>query len=317
MLNEGEHIDSSLSSHIVLIISWINHWSSIFYASDHHRNKRHKNINEHNPTSTSAQVSVLADSDSGGAAATSVVAASIDGYDYDDGHDYPTAGLEGGLNDMQSVEGEARQCMCSYLDLISHKTNIVYQVLTLIQAWPAPLQEQHLLRVSFQFPQPQQWLQPVLTHSRWSSTPTVVTLQLSRHFLLMGVDRKYIHPLLMIHLGTLLPVVRTLSLLSSHIKLHWTRTKRMSCWSSFGESQMVTQSSRSEHMQMLRLHGLGRLARWHQWEQCSFILPLYQVYMTMFNLYSSKNMLYPLITRSKPSSMKFIHGLCGIGQWTY
>jgi hypothetical protein len=215
MLNEGEHIDSSSSSHIVLIISWINHWSSIFYVSDRHHNKRHKNINEHNPTSTSAQVSVLADSDSGGATATSVVAASIDGYDYDDGHDYPTAGLEGGLDDTQSVKGEARQCMCSYLNLISHKTNIVYQVLTLIQAWPAPLQEQHLLRLSFQFLQPQQRLQPIPTHSRRSSTPTVVTLQLSRHFLLMGVDRKHIHPLLMIHLGTLLPVMQTLSSLSS------------------------------------------------------------------------------------------------------
>ncbi|KAG2746305.1 hypothetical protein P692DRAFT_201867904 [Suillus brevipes Sb2] len=44
-----------------------------------------KSASSRSPTSTSAQVSVLADSDSGGATATSVVAASIDGYDYDDG----------------------------------------------------------------------------------------------------------------------------------------------------------------------------------------------------------------------------------------
>lgn len=75
--------------------------------SDCHRNKRHKNINKHNTTSTSAQVSVLADSNSGGATATSVTTGLIDGYDHDNGHDYPTAGLEGGLDDMQSIEGEA------------------------------------------------------------------------------------------------------------------------------------------------------------------------------------------------------------------
>lgn len=92
--------------------------------SECHRSKKHKQTREHDPTSTSAQVSVLADSESGGAAATSVATVN-DVYDYDGGHNYLAAGLEGGLDDTQSIEGEARQRMCSYLDP-SHITNIIY-----------------------------------------------------------------------------------------------------------------------------------------------------------------------------------------------
>ncbi|KAG0693984.1 hypothetical protein DFH29DRAFT_1006750, partial [Suillus ampliporus] len=93
---------------------------SILNEGEHkcHRNKKYKQTREHHSASTSAQVSLLADSVSGGAAATSV-ATLINVYDYDGGHDYPAVGLEGGFDDTQSIEGEAQQCSHSDTSMAS------------------------------------------------------------------------------------------------------------------------------------------------------------------------------------------------------
>ncbi|KAG1852470.1 hypothetical protein DFJ58DRAFT_728542 [Suillus subalutaceus] len=82
----------------------------------HHRNKKY------HPTGASAQAPVLADSSGGAAAMESVPTTVLDSdvYDHDvGGHDYPAAGLEGGLDDTQSIEAEARQCSNSDTSMAS------------------------------------------------------------------------------------------------------------------------------------------------------------------------------------------------------
>ncbi|KAG1883635.1 hypothetical protein F4604DRAFT_1920145 [Suillus subluteus] len=90
---------------------------SILNEGEHnHRNKKY------HPTGASAQAPVLVDSSGGAAAMESVPTTVLDSdmYDHDvSGHDYPAVGLEGGLDDTQSIEAEARQCSNSDTSMAS------------------------------------------------------------------------------------------------------------------------------------------------------------------------------------------------------